>query len=399
MRPAGPRCGSAPRPWQPRRCVGYDRPTVNKSLAVSIATIALVVGTLASGCSAGPGTDARSAGRGPIEFPVEVEPIGVRDVEYTVAAVGSVEAFETVQVVSRVPGAVERVRFAEGDSIDAGDVLVEIEPERYRIEVGSASAALARAEAELADARAILDRRLHEPDLFPVEDVDTVRTRRQVAEANAAAGRASLARAELNLRDAHVHAPVAGRIETRTVQTGQYVQPGSVLATVVRREPLLLRFEVPEPDATALRPGLAASFTVTGDPRTWNASLTHVAGAADPRTRTVAVMARVTDTGRGALRPGAFADVRVPVGRSTAAPVIPETAIRPSDRGFLAFVVEDNTARERVITLGLRTADGRVEVRAGLAAGETLVVRGAEALRDGARVRVENPQAPAGAAP
>jgi len=351
--------------------------------------IALSVAALAAGCSAGPGASPAAPGRAPIEFPVEVERAGVRDVEYVVAAVGSVEAFETVQVASRVPGAVERVQFAEGATVEAGDVLVEIEPERYRIEVGSARATLERAAAELDDARAILARREHEPELFPVEDVDTVRTRRQVAEANTAAARAALERAELNLRDAHVRAPVAGRIETRTVQTGQYVQPGSVLATVVRREPLLLRFEVAEPDAASLRPGLAATFRVTGDPRVYGAVLTHVAGSADPRTRQVAVTAHVTDAARAALRPGAFADVRVPVGRTANAPVIPQTAIRPSERGFLAFVVEDGTARERVVTLGLRTDDGKVEVRSGLTAGEALVVRGAEALRDGVRVRVE----------
>jgi multidrug efflux pump subunit AcrA (membrane-fusion protein) len=97
----------------------------------------------------------------------------------------------------------------------------------------------------------------------------------------------------------------------------------------------------------------------------------------------------VTDPERAALRPGSFAEIRVPIGSSSGTPVIPQTAIRPSERGFLAFVVEDGTARERVVTLGLRTADGRVEVRSGLSAGEPLVVRGAEALRDGARVRVE----------
>ena len=68
--------------------------------------------------------------------------------------------------------------------------------------------------------------------------------------------------------------------------------------------------------------------------------------------------------------------------------MIPQTAVRPSERGFLAFVVEDGRARERVLALGLRTADGRVEVREGLKPGEQLVVRGAEALSDGATVRV-----------
>jgi multidrug efflux pump subunit AcrA (membrane-fusion protein) len=103
----------------------------------------------------------------------------------------------------------------------------------------------------------------------------------------------------------------------------------------------------------------------------------------------VAITARVVEAGRGDLRPGAFAEVEAPVGDATAAPVIPQTAIRPSDRGFLAFVVEGEVARERVLKLGLRTADGQVEVRDGLVAGEQLVVRGAEALRDGAAVAIE----------
>jgi multidrug efflux system membrane fusion protein len=67
---------------------------------------------------------------------------------------------------------------------------------------------------------------------------------------------------------------------------------------------------------------------------------------------------------------------------------VPETAVRPSERGFLAFVVEDGVARERVLELGLRTADGQVEIRSGLAVGEQLVVRGSEALSEGARVHV-----------
>ena len=66
------------------------------------------------------------------------------------------------------------------------------------------------------------------------------------------------------------------------------------------------------------------------------------------------------------------------------APVIPQTAIRPSDRGFIAFVVEKDAAVERILQLGMRTADGQVEVLAGLKLGEKLVIRGAEALRDGA---------------
>jgi hypothetical protein len=111
----------------------------------------------------------------------------------------------------------------------------------------------------------------------------------------------------------------------------------------------------------------------------------------------VEVLARVDEATGGDLRPGAFAEVTVPVGSAREAPVVPQTAIRPSEKGFLAYVVEGETARERVLQLGLRTADGRVEVRDGLAVGERLVVRGAEALTEGAGVAVR--EAGAGAPP
>ncbi|MFY0577305.1 biotin/lipoyl-binding protein [Cystobacter fuscus] len=83
---------------------------------------------------------------GPIEFPVEVEPVAARDVEYAISAVGSVEAFEQVQITARVAGVVEQVRFLEGQSVKKGQVLAEIEPTRYGIAVRAARAALDRAE-------------------------------------------------------------------------------------------------------------------------------------------------------------------------------------------------------------------------------------------------------------
>ena len=78
----------------------------------------------------------------------------------------------------------------------------------------------------------------------------------------------------------------------------------------------------------------------------------------------------------------------IPIGAPRNTPVIPQTAIRPSEKGFLAYTITDGVARQRVLTLGMRTADGQVEVKDGLQPGETLVIRGAEALRDGAKVKV-----------
>jgi multidrug efflux system membrane fusion protein len=183
------------------------------------------------------------------------------------------------------------------------------------------------------------------------------------------------------------------------------VQPGATLATLVRREPLLLRFQVPEQDAARLSPGMKARFNVRESQKQYTATLTHVAASADSTSRMVAITARVDDPSRGELRPGSFAQVSVPVASPAASPVIPQTAVRPSERGFLAYVVERGVARERELMLGLRTADGRVEVRSGVKPGEQLVIRGGEALREGAKVRVTRsgqeapPAAPSGATP
>lgn len=341
-----------------------------------------------SGESAAKGRNASTA----VRFPVATEPVESRRVEYQVTAVGSVEAFEKVQVTARVAGVVERVHFAEGEVVQQETVLAEVEPQRYRLTVESARAAAEKATAAKTDAEAGLARReavdAKTPGLIIGEEIESWRTRAQSASAELSQARAALELAELNLRDAYIRAPVSGTIQTRTVQTGEYVQPGKALATLIRREPLLLRFQVPEQDAARLRPAMAAHFRVREGAREFQAKITHVAGSADPASRMVVVTARVTDADRKALRPGAFAEVRVPVGPAVETVVIPQTAIRPSERGFLAYVVENETAKERVLTLGMRTADGRVEVRSGMTAGETLVVRGAESLRDGVKVRV-----------
>ncbi len=370
--------------------------------------IAVVWGLLAAcalaGCNGGkPDGAARASGapgggRRPLKFPVEVQPVTPRVVEYAVNAVGSIDAFETVQATARVQGVVERVRFREGEKVAAGAVLVEIEPQRYKLAVEAARAALEKSKAEENAAKAGLQRREQAvaatPGLIPGEELAIWRTRQLTAEADAAEKRAAVAQAELNLHEAYVRAPVAGVIETRRVQTGQYAQPGTVLATLVQREPLLLRFNVPAPEAAALNARQTCRFKLRDDRTTYEARITHVGHAADPASRMVTVVAEVTGSDRANLRPGAFAEVTVPIGDARAAPVLPQTAVRPTERGFVAYVVEKNVARERVLTLGMRTADGAVEVKSGIRPGELAVVRGGEALRDGVPVEVSKTMDP-----
>ncbi len=327
-----------------------------------------------------------------VSYPVEVEPVRVQSLTYAVNAVGSVDAFEKVQVTARVAGVVDRVLFAEGNYAKLNQILVEIEPERYRLAVEAARATHEKAQASQADAEAGLKRReevvKETPGLIPGEEIETWRTKVRVAASEVAQAKSALDQANLNLHDAYVRAPLSGIIQTRTVQTGQYIPVGTVMATLVRREPLLLRFKVPERDAARLTMDMPANFRVRESPREFTAKIVHVAAAADETSRMVDITGEVEGGDTSTLRPGTFAEVTVPVQTVKTAPVIPQTAVRPSERGFLAFVIENNTAVERVLTLGMRTADGQVEVLSGLAPDEQLVVRGSEALRDGVPVRL-----------
>jgi membrane fusion protein (multidrug efflux system)/multidrug efflux system membrane fusion protein len=145
---------------------------------------------------------------------------------------------------------------------------------------------------------------------------------------------------------------------------------------------------VTERDASQLRIGMTANFRVRDVAREFDSKIVHVADSADEGTRMVDVTAEVNAGGNEALRAGSFAEVTVPVSSERTAAVIPQTAVRPSERGFLAYVVENDTAVERVLTLGMRTADGLVEATSGLSPGENLVIRGSEALRNGVPVRM-----------
>ena len=376
-----------------------NTPRRPRPVAAAVAVAAALLAFQPACKKEGAGKPAAGGQRGRIQFPVDVERVPVMSLVYTVSAVGSVEAFEKVQVTARVSGAVDRVLFSEGEYAAAGRVLVEIETERYRLAVESAKAALAKAEAAKADAEAGLKRRetviTQNPGLIPGEEVETWRTKVLTEASEVAEKRSALNQAELNLRDAFVRAPISGVLQTRTVQTGQYVQTGAALASLVRRDPLLLRFRVPERDAARIKPGQEARFRVREDSREFTAEVVHVAEAADDVSRLVDVTANVHDPADRTLRPGSFAEITVPVASAREAPVVPISAVRPSERGFLAYVVEGDKAVERILTLGMRSADGKVEVLSGLAGGESLVVRGAEALSNGVTVRV----APPGGAP
>jgi multidrug efflux system membrane fusion protein len=369
-------------------------------------TIALVLACLAgagplglslgaTGCSKG----AEDALKKPktvnkLQYPVQVAPVDVRQVQYNIMAPGSIDAFQQVQITARVAGAVDKVAFVEGQTVKEGDALVVIEVDRYQVAVDQAKAALAKTVAAHQAAQAELARRqgavAAHPGLVAGEEIEQYATSVTSTQADTDAAQQAVRVAQLNLRDATVRAPFAGIIQTRTVQGGQYLQPGTVLATLLQRDPLLLRFPVTESDAPRVKTGMHANVTLRESSRTYVATIILVAAGADPTTRLVSVTATIEDTDHKYwLRPGAFCDVNVPIGDARQGIVVPTLSVQPTDKGNVVYTVDaGNIAHVRSVTLGMHTPDGGVEITQGLTAGDVLVVRGFEPLSEGAPVLI-----------
>jgi multidrug efflux system membrane fusion protein len=195
------------------------------------------------------------------------------------------------------------------------------------------------------------------------------------------------------VRRSEVRASAAGVIDTRTVNTGQFVKTGDVLATLVDTSRLRLRFKVSEGEAAGCKPGASVAFRVAalGD-GTFPARIYHVGESADPATRQVEVLAWVKNP--GSLKPGFFSEVTLATETRAGAVVVPEGAIQASEKGFVAYVVEGGKARMRQVQIGLRTGTGVVEILSGLKAGETVVIEGSDRLADGLPVAEQSPGAP-----
>jgi RND family efflux transporter MFP subunit len=329
-----------------------------------------------------------------LEYPVDVAKLEVRQMQYSVTAPGSIDAFQQVQITARVAGAVDKVSFSEGQEVKAGDVLATIESERYAIAVAQAKSVVLKCETTQKAAEAALDRRLvaskDSPGLVPGEEIEQKRAAVDTAKADVDASKQAQRVAELNLRDSMVRAPIKGTVQTRTVQQGQYLQPGYVLATILQRDPMLLRFQVTEQDAPRLQNGQQAILVLKESPRQFTAKISLVGGSADPTTRMVPVTAEIDPTDHQYwLRPGAFCEVTVPIGNARKGIVVPSLAVQPTEKGSTVFVIDDkNIAHARIVQLGMHTPTGGVELTRGVQEGEVIAVRGIEPLTEGAPVKI-----------
>ncbi len=355
----------------------------------------LVLGFLAglsAACSGGAAPGGAAGRGGPRALNVRMGPVATRDVVYRVQALGSLEAEELVQITAEVEGAATDVRFHEGDHVTPATVLVRIDPERYRLEAARAEAEHRQAVADWQRADSDMKRRevLARDELVAVEELNRSRQETERLAAQAAGAKAALDIALQNLRRSDVRPPRAGVINTRAVDTGQFVKVGSVLATLVDIGRLRLRFKVSEAESLKVKEGGTVTLRVAslGD-REFQAQVYHVGDVADPTTRQVEVLAWVANP--GVLKPGFFAEVALATEVHEGAVVVPESAVQASERGFVVYVVDGGRAKQRPVQIGLRTGDGAVEILSGIAAGETVVIEGSDRLADGMAVEAGGP--------
>jgi len=333
---------------------------------------ALLVGALAvaAGCSkpAPPQTQAPVAGTVAVVTAVAT----VQEMGIEIEAVGTTRANESVEVTSKASNVIKAIHFEEGAEVARGDVLVELDD-------AEAQAALAEAKAALADSQSQYNR---SRDLFAREALSIAQLEQLEARLNA--DRARVAAAEARLADTVIRAAFDGRTGFRRVSVGSFVSPGSVITTLDDTSRIKLDFTVPETYLFLLRRGLPITASTTGLPgRKFVGEVTNLDSRVDPVTRSIAVRAEIPNSD-GALRAGMFMTVGLQ-GDVVPTLLVPEEAIVPEQGRTYVFVVDNGIVERREVRIGKRRP-GDVEIVAGLAEGERVVVEGTQNVRDGTPV-------------
>lgn len=316
--------------------------------------------------------NATSEGRAPA-VPVEVAAVERRPVAAYHRAASSIEAARLVEVPCRAAGRVRAVAVEEGDWVEVGQVLAELDNERQQLELRRAELALADQERKLARAEQMLA-----GSLISREEFEVQRTACEQA-------RAERDLAALNLADTYVRAPFAGQITARQVVIGQQVQGGQAAYTLADFQPLRVRVHLPETVAAKIRPGQDVALEIDTGTQDLRAQVERISPVVDPATGTVQVTLRLPDAVDA--RVGGFVKARLTTDRRRDVLAVPKLAL--VDEGGLrsVFVAAADTVRKVEVTTGLHD-ETHVEVVSGLEEGWTVVTLGRGGLRTGTRVEV-----------
>ena len=324
---------------------------------------------------------------------VEVAPVRTGVVFEKAEAVGTARAYESVVITAKQTGFVSAFAFQEGQSVKAGQVLVDLDASistrERRADADQARNDLEQAIAVRDDTRQKLERarQLKSTGAITQARVDELDSQLRAAEARVRSGEARTRSLDARLEDTRILAPFDGRVGMRQISVGTLLLPGTAITTLDDLSRIKLDFSIPENFLGKLRSGLAVFARSGAYPgRLFEGTVTVIDTRVDPVTRAVRVNA-VFDNRDEALKPGMFITVELALERRDNAILVDEEALVPEGARQYVFVVRDNRAVRVEVKLGNRQ-QGTVEVVEGLKAGEQVIVRGTS------RVRPNQPVAP-----
>lgn len=327
--------------------------------------------------------------------PQDITVAGEAQVDAGPAVSGAITARTQSTLRAEVGGTVVSVAAELGQRVRAGQVLARIEDPSLAEARRSAASAVRGAEIAVGNAGRDVERQevLTAAGATARRELEVARGAQAQAQTQLADARARLADAEEALRDATVRAPIDGIVATRQVSEGDVVQPGATLFTVIDPGTMRLEAAVPADRLGGLRVGAPVTFTVRGlAGETFTGRVERVAPSVDPATRQIPILVTIPNPG-GRLVSGLFAEGRVET-ESRAALTVPAQAVETAAGESRVTKVEGGRAERVPVRLGATDeTSGRVEVLAGLAAGDTVLVGPAGEVAPGTPVRVGTPPA------
>lgn len=296
-----------------------------------------------------------------------------------IEALGTARANESIEIKPRLPSIVTGIAFEEGQRVEKGDLLVELENSEIR-------AGLAVAEAVLSESLSIYNRSqsLIDTQAISAANLEQLKAAMQVNEAQVAAARARLA-------NTFIRAPFSGRVGLRRISPGGFVDTSTVITTLDDVDPMKLDFTMPETFLAVVTEGMTivAQSLVYPD-RRFTGTVESIDTRLDPVARSVRVRAVMPNTD-ALLKPGMFLTVDLQRDRGEVL-VAPEESIVPERGQQFVFRVEGGKAVLQEVTLG-RRVPGLVEIVAGASPGDTIITEGTHKIRDGSDVEVIERQA------
>lgn len=327
------------------------------------------------------------------DSPVQVTRVEKRNVQPTITLTGSITSRQTARLSAATAGLVTQLAVDAGSTVKTGDVLLGLDPELAQWQAKSAQASVETAQLALEDAR----RRLQE--------ARTLAPQRSIAEsvvrdleAEVASDRAALerARAEAGYRNGilsrhQLLAPFDGVVSDKMTELGEWVTPGQPVLEIVATGRLRMEFPVTEEYRGALTPGNPMRYWLGNDSNARPAHLATVVPVADPGARTFMLHA-LPATNDARMAPGMSVRAELALGGGSQRLAVPRDAVLSfADGTTIVWVVENRGARTHVRKVAVeigRFFDGKAEISAGLSLGQSVVVKGNEALQDNQAVRV-----------